>query len=178
MKGILTLIALALLVAAPATGGKVMEEAEIQKAHRYFAVELNNTTWGLMDRAAELGPEELDRLIDRAHASLFHWSVVGERVNIARGQHLVSHAYATAKRGDEALHHASRCLAICEEEGYGDWDLAFALEAMALAHAVIGDEKQRDAFLARAKEAGEAIAGKEDKEIFFSELKKVPGYQD
>jgi len=155
-----------------------MDEAKTKEMHKCFAVELNNTTWGLMDQAADMDAEGLERLVDRAHASLFHWSIVGERVNIARGHHLVSHAYATARKGDEALHHASRCLAICEEEGYGDWDLAFALEAMALAHAVIGDEKQRDAFLARAKEAGEAIAGKEDKEFFSSELKKVPGYRD
>ena len=154
-----------------------MKETEIRKAHQYFAVELNNTAWGLIDRAAEPAAEEAERLVDRAHASLFHWSLIGERVNLARGHHLVSRAYAAVGNGERALQQATRCLAICEAEGYGDWDLAFALEAVARAQGMLGDKEQRDAFLARAQAAGEAIAAEEDRKIFFSELDKIRGYE-
>lgn len=154
-----------------------MDEAEIKKAHQYFAVELNNSAWGLIDQAESLDPVMMERLVNQAHASLYHWSEIGETVTLARGHHLVSRAYAAVGQGAQALRHAGRCLEICEAEGYGDWDLAFALEAVARAHGMLGFNDERDAFLARAKEAGQAIAGEEDRKIFLDELKKVPGYK-
>ena len=48
--------------------------------------------------------------------------------------------------------HARRCLAICEEHGIADWDIAFAWEAIARAASVAGDEKEAAAALVRARE--------------------------
>jgi hypothetical protein len=50
--------------------------------------------------------------------------------------------------------HARRCLEICEVNGIGDWDLAFAYEALARAWRVAGDRDQAARFLLQAKAAG------------------------
>ena len=80
-----------------------------------------------------------DRMLHMAHASRHHWEQVGTPANLARGEWLCSRVYAVLGRGEPSLHHARRVLELCEEHGIGDWDLAFAHEALARAHAVAGD---------------------------------------
>lgn len=154
-----------------------MEEAKVKEMHRYFAVELNNTSWSLIDKGDALSDEETDRLVDRAHASLFHWSQVGEPANLARGHYLVSRAYAAGGHHAEALRHATLCLNLCKKHELGDFDLAFAYEAMARAQQLGKNYECQKLFLGLAKRAGDEIKGDEDREIFFAELKKVPGYE-
>jgi hypothetical protein len=77
-------------------------------------------------------------------------------------------------RAEPALFHAQECLEICQEHGYGDFDLAFAYEAVARAHAVAGDAAERDKYFKLAQEAGEQIAKEDDKQYFFAELNTVP----
>lgn len=59
------------------------------------------------------------------------------------------------------------------KEQHGDFDIAFAYEGMARAHAVSGRRAECEKYLEQAKTAGEQIKGKEDKEYFFSELKTI-----
>jgi hypothetical protein len=69
-------------------------------------------------------------------------------------------------RGEPAVHHAERCLELCRQHGIGDWDLAFAYEALARAHAVAGGEAEAARYKQLAREAGDAIADPEDRELF------------
>ena len=66
---------------------------------------------------------------------------------------------------------------ICEEHGIGDWDLAFAHEALARAHAVVGDRAASQEALGRAHTAAEDIADPEDRELLDADLKTIPGAQ-
>jgi inorganic pyrophosphatase/exopolyphosphatase len=84
--------------------------------------------------------------------------------------------YSVLNRPQSALYHAERCLDICKEHNIGDFDIAFAYEAMARAHAVAGDKSDCEKYIKLAKEAGEQIKKKEDKDLFFNDLKTVPGY--
>ena len=81
--------------------------------------------------------------------------------------------YSVLKRSEPALHHSKRCLEICVENGIGDFDIAFAYEAVARAHAIAGNKKECQKNTQLAKQAGEQIAKKEDKDYFFSELKTI-----
>ena len=137
-------------------------------AERQLAVDLFNHCWTLLD-LAQRTPEQEDELIHAAHASRHHWGRVGAPENLARGEWLCSRVYAVLGRGEPAVHHARRCLAICEEHGIGDWDLAFAYETLARAHAVAGDAGSAAAFKARARAAGDAIADEEDRGVFESD---------
>ena len=47
-------------------------------------------------------------MIHAAHASRYHWSQVGEPVNVAHGEWQCSHVYAALGRAEPALHHARR----------------------------------------------------------------------
>ncbi|HEX2704942.1 MAG TPA: hypothetical protein VHM65_04225 [Candidatus Lustribacter sp.] len=110
---------------------------------RRLAVALFNGVWALMDQEGRSARDE-DRMVHMAHASRYHWEQVGPAAHLARGEWLCSRVYAVLRRAEPCLHHAQRALDICADEGIGDWDLAFAYEALARGHAVAGDgEKAR-----------------------------------
>jgi len=116
---------------------------------RQLGVDLFNGTWRLIESR-----EDDDLMIDCAHASAYHWAVAPEckPENRARSAWLLARVYAVAGRSEPALHHARRCLELCEQNGLDDWDLAFAYEALARASAASGDSNavRRFAKLARA----------------------------
>ena len=106
-------------------------------------------------------------MIHSAHASAFHWAAAPEckPENRARSEWQISRIYTVLGRGEPAVWHAQRCLEWCESAGIGDWDLAYAYEALARAHAVSGTG-EADAWKAKAREVGDAIADQEDREHF------------
>ena len=116
-------------------------------AERQAGVDLFNETWRLMESR-----DDDDLMVDCAHASAYHWAKAPECApeNRARSAWLLARVYTVAGRRAEALHHAHRCLALCEEHGLRDWDLAFAYEA--LARASEGDDVARYVELARSVE--------------------------
>lgn len=69
-------------------------------------------------------------------------------------------------------------MSICKENDIGDFDIAFAYEAMARANAVSGEQIEAEKYVQLGKEAGEQIAEKGNKDYFFSELRTIPGYQE
>lgn len=147
-----------------------------QEFHKKLAVDLFNLVWSLMDKK-ERTKEEDDKMIHAVHASRFHWGEIGKPVHFERGEWQISRVYAVLNRPQPALYHAKRCLEICKENNIGDWDVAFAYEAMARAYAVAGEKTESEKYMKLAKEAGEQIKEKEDKDLFISDLKTVPGYK-
>jgi hypothetical protein len=121
--------------------------------HRRLGVELFNEVWRLVQTR-----EDDDRMLHAAHASRFHWGEAPEcrPENLARGE---------LGRAGPAVTHAQRCLDHCERAGLGDWDLAYAYEALARAHALAGSS-EAPVWKAKAREAGDAIADPEDREHF------------
>jgi hypothetical protein len=72
------------------------------------------------------------------------------------------------------LWHARRCVALCEEHGLGDWDLASAYEAMARASSVAGDAAAATTWKARATAALDAIADAADREVIEGDIGTLP----
>ncbi|WP_084724631.1 MerR family transcriptional regulator [Streptacidiphilus melanogenes] len=141
---------------------------------RQLAVDLFNGVWRLLEQE-DRSAEEDDRMLHMAHASRHHWGQVGTAVNRSRGEWQCSRVYAVLGRAEPALHHARRCLDICRENGIGDWDLAFAFEALARAAAVEGDKDQARAWAEQALAAADDIAEAEDRELVLSDLESIPG---
>src|SRR5689334_29272 len=127
---------------------------------RLLAAQLFNETWRLLELEGRSRDDD-DRMIHTAHASRCHWGQVPgvTPAHLARGEWQISRVYAVLGRPEPALHHARRVLDLCQENGIGDWDLAFAYEALARAHAVAGDAAQArhhtDQALAAAKDIAE-----------------------
>jgi DNA-binding transcriptional MerR regulator len=143
--------------------------------HRALGVALYNHTWTLLEKA-DRTPTETDEMIHSAHASRFHWSRAesSEPVNLARGEWQCSRVYAVLGRGEPALWHARRCLAINEANGQADWDIASAYEAMARAAGVAGDPDAAAEWKAKATTALDGIADKDDREVIENDLATLP----
>jgi hypothetical protein len=83
--------------------------------------------------------------------------------------------YAVLGRAEPAEHHARRCLELCEEHGIGDFDLAYAHEALARAAAVAGDRAASAGHLGRARAALDGVADAADRELVDADLVTIPG---
>lgn len=136
--------------------------------HKKFAVELFNITWDLLENP-DRTQAETDQMIHACHASRYHWGVVGKPLHLARGEWLLAYVYAHLKRPDACFYHARRCYHITLGNELQDFDLAFAYEAMARAHHLLGNLIETKNFLKKAKEAAEDIQ-KEDDRLYFLEV--------
>jgi DNA-binding transcriptional MerR regulator len=143
---------------------------------RMLAAQLFNETWRLMEQEDRTRDDD-DRMIHTAHASRYHWgqAPTGTPTNLARGEWQISRVYAVLGRAEPALHHARRVLDICQENGFGDFDLAFAYEALARAHAVGGDATAAREFTDQALAAAEDVSEAEDRELVLADLETIPG---
>ena len=139
---------------------------------RQLAVDLFNHVWTLLERS-DRSALEADEMLHAAHASRYHWGEVGEPVNLARGEWQCSRVYSVLGRPEPALWHARRCLALCEEHGIGDFDIAFAHEAIARALRLAGDHAAADAAAARSRELAADVEEDEDRELLLSDLATV-----
>ena len=147
-----------------------MEAAE----QREYAVSLFNRTWDLLE-LSERTPEQIDEMIHIAHASCYHWGQVGAPANGARGEWQCARAYATLGHSEPALWHARRCLEIVEPggEGFEDWDLPSAQQALAHAHLAAGDRDEARRWAGRAAEGAARIEDPEDRELIESQIAEL-----
>ena len=142
--------------------------------HRRLGVDLFNHTWTLLEKEARTRDDD-DEMLLAAHASSYHWlhaDGAGPE-NRARGEWQISRVYAVLGRGEPAVHHAQRCLDHCLENGIGDWDLAFAYEALARAHKVAGNAADFRRNLDLARDAGAKIADAEDRELLEKDVAEL-----
>ena len=142
---------------------------------RLLAAQLFNETWRLLELENRSRDDD-DRMIHMAHASRYHWGHApgATPANLARGEWQISRVYAVLGRPEPALHHARRVLDICQENGIGDWDLAFAYEALARAHAVAGDAAQARHHTDQALAAAKDIAEDAERQLVLADLETIP----
>ena len=145
--------------------------------HRALGVELFNRTWTLMDKK-DRSVEEDDAMLHMAHASAHHWRAEGTGAtahNLARSEWQVSRVYTVLGRPEPAGYHARRCLEICQANGIGDWDVAYAYEALARAASVAGDLAAAKSWAEQARRAAEDIAEDDDRDAVLADLATIPG---
>ena len=141
--------------------------------HRKLAAELFNGTWTLLEKQ-DRTPDDDARMIHMAHASAYHWLQVGTLLNFGRSHWLCSRVYSVLGRPEPALYHARLAHDICVENAIGDFDLAYAFEALARAHAVAGNRGESDGWADRARAATADVAEAEDRELLLSDLAQIP----
>jgi len=152
-----------------------MTVAEIQDEpdlHRHWAKALFNDVWRLMEKE-DRSPADDARMIHEAHASAYHWLEVGKPENFARSHWQCSRVYTVVGRAEPALYHAHLVLQICRDNGIGDWDIAFAYEALARAYTLAGEKEQARAWLVEAHRAAEEIAEDDDRELVLADLATI-----
>lgn len=145
---------------------------DLFEVHRQFAVEYNNKTWDFFDIPDRTEEQTLE-MIHMAHTSRFHWGIVGNAINLERGEWLVSRAYAEAHISERAIFHGLKCLEICEKNGIGNFDIAFAHEGLARAYAVAKDQEKFETHKQKAIELGEKIEEAGDRDYFMSQINSI-----
>src|SRR5688572_9971525 len=120
----------------------------VSQAHYQFAIDYHGKTWELLDKP-ERTRDENERMLDYAHASLAHWRTAGGAVRHQRGEWMLARVYAVLGNGPAALDHAHRCAEILEQNKseMEEFDLPFAYEALARAHAIAGHAAEAKKFL-------------------------------
>lgn len=144
-----------------------------KKLHRKLAVNLFNYTWELIDKPIRTDIEN-EEMINAAHASRFHWGIVGTELNFARGEWLISRAYALLGRHEPSRYHAEKSLKLCLDNNLGDFDTGFAYEAMARSYCVGGDNGKRDEYMAQAVIHAERVRDRKDRTWLLDNVGTVP----
>ncbi len=144
----------------------------VQEWHKREAVTNFNETWSLIDKTDRTEEETLS-MIHKAHASRYHWAQIGTPLELARGEWQVSRVYSLIGLGESALHHAWASLKYCQDNNYGDFDLAFAYEAIARAYKVLDNDLEKEKYLELARQAAEQIAEDDNQTYFLSELSTI-----
>jgi geranylgeranyl pyrophosphate synthase len=126
-----------------------MSEAEIE-FHRKTARECFNKAWDYLDKKDRDTSDE-QQMLHLAHASRYHWGIVGNPSNLAVGDWQISRAYAALKQPKLALHFAKSALETCQKNDLSEI-LHTAYEGMARACAVANDHESAKEYLKKARE--------------------------
>jgi hypothetical protein len=145
-----------------------MSDREIE---RKLAAHLFNETWRLLDKADRTA-EENTLMIHCAHASRFHWQVVGSVSNHAIGEWQISRVYSVVALGESALHHARLCMEHCDAHALRPFLKACAHEAMARALSLSDTAAARIHYQA-ARDLVDAIEDQEERNILQSDLATI-----
>lgn len=143
-----------------------------KEVHRKLASSLFNFTWDLIEKA-DRTEEDKDLMLNAAHASRFHWGVVGTALNRARGEWQISRVYSILGRIEPALYHAGKSLELCLDNQLSDFDLGFSYEALARAYAVMGDKSKRDENMAHAKQAATRVSKEDDRKWLLKNIDEI-----
>ncbi|HXZ57972.1 MAG TPA: hypothetical protein VEG40_10340 [Gaiellaceae bacterium] len=142
--------------------------------HRTLGIDLFNKTWTLME-TSDRTAEQDDELLHCAHASAYHWLQAGKLGNRVRSEWQCARAYTVLARPEPALHHARRCHELAESapDALEEFDLPFACEALARAHALAGDETEARNWLDRARAAAADVIDDNDRALLEADLATV-----
>ena len=155
-----------------------MDKIEQNDFHHYMGIELNIQTWNLLENT-DRNENDGRRMLFFAKASLYHWqkSPHFKPINEQRGEWLISRVYAVLNQGEKSLEHANTCMDLTLDESLKDFDLAYALEALARAYAALGNSDKMNEYYLKAKSAGENIENKEDLDYLFADFHAEPWFE-
>ena len=142
---------------------------DLARAQRWFAVEINNQAWDLVE-APSRTPQQTEQMLHAAHGAYLHWLAIGQPINELRALCLLSTVYAAAQNAVEAGRYARRCVALTEQnpDGLSPFDQATAYGAAALAYKLSEDRSAAEKH--RAKALGFAAAIPADDRAIFENL--------
>ena len=140
--------------------------------HKEEAINCFNRTWDLIDKKDRSHEEDI-QMIHLAHASRYHWQVVGKPLNWVRGEWQISRVYSLLGMGESALLHGRISLELCKHNNIKDLDLAFAYEALSRAHHVLHNHYKSGNHFNHAMEASQGISNPEDREYFLNQLNSI-----
>ena len=159
------------------TAAVVAQQSNGRDLDRWFGIELNNSTWDLIDNGlSELSPrEEQELALYAAYASTYHWMQAGTVANHGRAEHLIATVAVAIGQLEVADRHASRLaeLIAAHPAAFADWDRAFAAEVAARIASRAGRSDAGE-LKAEAQRLAEAIENPEERRICVERLAAAP----
>ncbi len=143
------------------------------ECHQMMATKLSDQVFGLLYKEGRTEREN-EIMVHAAHGACLHNDEIGRSLDWARSEWLLARVYVAVERPIPAVYYGQRCLALCHERKLGPFATAYGYEALARAAAMIGDKKSYDELIAKAKEFGNKIEKKEDREQFISDFNSIP----
>lgn len=146
---------------------------ESRQWHREVAMSCNNRAWALS--VQDRSPLEDREMLDAAHASAWHWNLIGTELNRMRATMLLAEVHAQLGHGKTAMGLATTMRAFfLASEATPDWELAFTHAIYArCAHAAGETALHRSAYR-EAVDALSAVADEEDRRIVAQTFDQVP----
>ena len=137
--------------------------------HRFHSVDCFNRAWELIDKQGR-SPEEDERMLLLAVASLWHWTRREDRTprNLAVGYWQVSRVYALLGWAGHAARYAAGCLR--HAAGEPPFYRAHGHEAAARAAKVAGDGDAAGRHLAEARALAARVADPEERRMLERDL--------
>lgn len=123
---------------------------DIARAHRWFSADCFNRVWALLDKA-DRTPDDCERMISLAHASLAHWRERADCTpgNLSIGYWQTSRVYAVLGQAENARRYGELCLAA--SAGEPPFYLGYAHEALARAAKLAGNAASAAEHVAKAR---------------------------
>lgn len=112
-------------------------------------------------------------MLHLAHASRFHWGLVGTPRNRAVGDWQISRVYAALNQPGLSLQFARSSLEISQKNDLQEV-LATAFEAIARAYAVAGDYPSAESYIKQAREQLSKLSlDEEDRETYLGQIRET-----
>ncbi|MGB2881884.1 MAG: hypothetical protein WBC08_08965 [Rhodoferax sp.] len=140
--------------------------------HKRFAVQTNNRAWDLTTVVRT--PEQDREMLDAAHASAWHWAVIGTELNRMRATMLLAEVHALLGQGASSFQFAQEMHAYFLANDTPDWEVAFAHAIYAHAACIAGASAIHRRAYESAKVAIQAIASEEDRAIVMKTFVQIP----
>lgn len=118
--------------------------------HRKIAADCFNRTWDYLEQKKRSHDDD-QIMLNLAHASRYHWSLIGKPWNFTTGDWQISRVYAALKQPDLALSFAKKALETAEKHNLSE-RLISAYEGMARAFAVARKYPSAREFIGKARE--------------------------
>jgi hypothetical protein len=159
------------------TAAVVAQQSNGRDLDRWFAVELNNNTWDLIDNGlAEHSPRtEREQALYAAYAAAHHWTQAGTVTNRGRAEHLIATVATATGLLDVARRHADRYAELIAENpaAFADWDRALAAEAIARVASRTGST-EADHLRVEAQRLAQAVEHPEERRLCRQRLAAAP----
>lgn len=141
--------------------------------HKKLAVNLFNHVWDLLDKGSSRTENDNYDMVHSAHTSLYHWSQIGNAINLNVGEWQISRVYSTLNNYQSALFHAQKSLKIATNSELPTFYQAYAYEALSRAYSLAGDKESCEKYLNMAKEKLTEIEKKDEREIIENDLETI-----
>jgi len=150
-----------------------MPEASEQELefHRKTAKQCFNKTWDYLEKKNRT-PDDDRQMLILAHASRYHWGLIGNPRNLAVGEWQISRVYADLKHAEASLLFAKSSLELVMKNNLSDL-LPSAYEGVARAYAIAHQPRLAKDYLVKARKELELVKDEEDKNTYTDQINET-----